>query len=845
MRTKTFAVLFTAFLGLAAMLVLVATLSDVAHSAVHAQGFDGYSVYYVAPGGACGGALPCYATIQQAVQAVDRPGETVKIASGTYGGVWNDPGLSTSAFTATQMVVLTKTLTLRGGYTTANWNLSLPMTYPTTLDAQGQGRVLLVAAPGTGEPITATVEGLRLAHGTAVGLGGHHRSDAGGGVYVIDAALILSDSAVLNSSAVFGGGVYAYDSALTLTSNDILSSTASQGGGGVLLHYGQPSMLNSNNVAANQALYGAGLCLEYSSATLSRNAVSANVSSDSGGGICLWDSDAALFGNTITDNHADGTDTWSGGGGLYVRLAEATLDENNIRDNVASAVGGGLYLESSDAVTLSNNILTGNQAADGGGAYLYQSNTSLKANAVTSNTAPIGSGGGLYLKNSDATLVGNALSSNRAEQSGGGLYVVESTAVLDDNIISLNTASTANGGGLYMQSSSAAHLLGNTFESNHAVNGGGLFLNACAALLEQNTVRSNSASQAGGGMHLYVSHATVNAPKVIENTASLGGGVYLNVSNATLRNAVVIDNRADGAGSGLYIRDASPSLLHPTIARNYGGEGSGVHITRDWSKSVVQIDNAIIVNHTVGITVTAGNTALISDVLWHDNTWFNAGGAGDLSISRAHSGDPAFDADGYHITPSSAALDAGADSTTAEDVDGEVRSFGLAPDLGADEWATAEVEISPSSLAWSLTIAGRITTIRVPAGAVTSSTTLVFTALAVPTHPDPGGLTYAGYAFDLTAYRDSLPLSSFSFQQPVQIEIGYDRARAHGLGEGTLQLHRWDEASAAWAHAACGEYERRVDQGWLAVPICQLSQFALWGEEAYTVHLPLALRRSP
>jgi len=86
---------------------------------------------YVAPGGQCDYAAPCYASPQAAVDAAN-PGDTIKIASGTYTGVVarND---------STQMVIITKNVTVRGGYRIYDWeSLPAPSTEPSVLDAQGR-----------------------------------------------------------------------------------------------------------------------------------------------------------------------------------------------------------------------------------------------------------------------------------------------------------------------------------------------------------------------------------------------------------------------------------------------------------------------------------------------------------------------------------------------------------------------------------------------------------------------------------------------------------------------------------------------------------------------------------
>ena len=74
-----------------------------------------------------------YTTVQAAVDAAIG-GDVVKVA-GYCAGVEARDGV-------TQMVYINKSITLRGGYTITNWTVSDPVANPTTLDAQGQGRVI-------------------------------------------------------------------------------------------------------------------------------------------------------------------------------------------------------------------------------------------------------------------------------------------------------------------------------------------------------------------------------------------------------------------------------------------------------------------------------------------------------------------------------------------------------------------------------------------------------------------------------------------------------------------------------------------------------------------------------
>jgi len=132
--------------------------------------------------------------------------------------------------------------------------------------------------------------------------------------------------------------------------------------------------------------------------------------------------------------------------------------------------------------------------------------------------------------------------------------------------------------------------------------------------------------------------------------------------------------------------------VHTTLARNYGGDGSGLYITgeenvENYSPSTVALTNVILVSHAVGITVTNGNTATVNGVLWY---------ATPLTISKEatatavveieYMGDPAFAPDGVHLRSSSAAIDRGVEAGITDDIDGDHRPYSGGYDLGADEW---------------------------------------------------------------------------------------------------------------------------------------------------------------
>jgi hypothetical protein len=129
--------------------------------------------------------------------------------------------------------------------------------------------------------------------------------------------------------------------------------------------------------------------------------------------------------------------------------------------------------------------------------------------------------------------------------------------------------------------------------------GGGLFSSADATL-ERNVVRGNV---------VYATSRPWNG----------GGGMYMCCgSSSTLTNNVIADNRAlSGLGSGLVIRESTSHLAHTTLARNGSPGSSGVYVfdSGDGRVSTVTMTNTVLVGHTIGISVTAGNTATLQATL--------------------------------------------------------------------------------------------------------------------------------------------------------------------------------------------------------------------------------------
>jgi hypothetical protein len=322
-----------------------------------------------------------YNSVRQAVEGATG-GDVIKVAAGTYTG--------TKA-----LLNINKTITIQGGYTTADWITPDPQANPTTLDAQGFDRVINVTA---GQP---TIEGLRITGGDV--------SDYGGGVSVVGASITLKNNRVFGNTAPQGGGVY--------------------------LRASDGAILSGNAIVSNAAGYGGGLLLNRASATMSDNTISANTAITRGGGLLLFESDdVTVSDNAITANMAEN------GGGVYLDHSNAAVSGNDLRTNTASQ-GGGLYLDHSDT-TFFNNIVADNDVTGaGGGLYVVGSSPRLWHNTIARN----GGNEGVYVTGSSGVELVNTILSTHTV----GINVAGgSNASLDATLWYANTENWDGAGGI-------------------------------------------------------------------------------------------------------------------------------------------------------------------------------------------------------------------------------------------------------------------------------------------------------------------------------------------------------------------------------------------------------------
>jgi parallel beta-helix repeat protein len=332
-------------------------------------------VRYVAPGGACGDAAPCYGSVQHAVDAAGE-GDEIRVATGTYTG------------TGDEVLRVEKTVTIRGGYTVAKWSVSDPNSNVTVLDGEDARRVIYIVGQ-----VSPVIEGFRITGGYA---------EEGGGAYIVGASAMLRDNRiegnrVYSAQNSRGGGLYLDSSPARITGNSIEENHANAAwgngyGGGVYLD-SSPAILDGNVVQSNTVAggqlgsQGGGLYLRTSPAQMSGNTIRGNEAFGDGGGLVLDESDAELTNNVVADNESLGL-----GNGMYMvssspRLLHTTIARNTGGEGIGLFAGGegptgstawltntilvshtvGVRVEAGSAAVLQGVLWYGNTASNWGG----------------------------------------------------------------------------------------------------------------------------------------------------------------------------------------------------------------------------------------------------------------------------------------------------------------------------------------------------------------------------------------------------------------------------------------------------------------------------------------------
>jgi CSLREA domain-containing protein len=699
-------------------------------------------------------------------------------------------------------------------------------------------------------------------------------------------------STIISNTADLGGGIYNDGCYVTVYGTTVSANWADYGGG--IYNLGRLDVLNGSTIggagAGNTAVNGGGI---YNSGiydfyplpwyppgttTVDGSTVSSNSADDSGGGIYNHDGTTTVDGSTVSANTAEN------GGGIYNRAGLYLQNSSTIGANTAEGGGGGIYnshpVDPPDPYTppyktrVYGSTIISNTAGFGGGIYNDADTTTVDGCTISANAAYLG--GGIYNLDTLDVYGGTTISANSADL-GGGIYNLDTLNVYGGTIGGAGASNTAEyGGGIYNQAG-ASRVVASLINSNAAdYSGGGIYNNHGTTRVDGSTISANTANHSGGGIYnratLHVQYGsiiggtgagnwagqyggglynsggpgdttTVDGSTISANSAGSGGGIFNNEGTLGVANCTLYGNDAGSAAGGIENYEGAMTIANSTLSANSAATGGGVVNS---SLGTLHLVNSIVADSTSGgDCVDSGPLATNIHNLIEDGTCSPTLTGDPVLGSLADNGGPTLT---MALGDGSPAIDAGDDVVCpATDQRGVVRPLDgdgdgtTACDIGAYErepLLSVTVDQNVGGMLTYTDTQGNATIIEVPPGAVTEPTTLAYRPVVPSTGPP--GFRFAGHGFDLDAYRDDVLLPGLTFSVPVTITLHYSEADLGGMDETLLVLERWNDEDHEWVDAACGPYDRHPDEDWLAVPICHLSRFGLFG--TYRVYVPVVMK---
>ena len=124
------------------------------------------------------------------------------------------------------------------------------------------------------------------------------------------------------------------------------------------------------------------------------------------------------------------------------------------------------------------------------------------------------------------------------------------------------------------------------------------------------------------------------------------------------------------------------------------------------------------------------------------------------------------------------------------------------------------------------------TKISFPENALITDTTVIFVPHPQPSHTSQG-LIFVDNSFDLAGV-DSTGDPVSTFEVPITVTLAYTDTDIGALGEDAVGLFYWSSLEGAWVDAVTtcpdGKYTHDQAGNKLSLPVCHLTEFALFGQ---------------
>jgi uncharacterized repeat protein (TIGR01451 family) len=585
-----------------------------------------------------------YETIQEAIDAAD-PGDTIRVAQGVY----------------TENLVITKSLTVLGGYESAGWTRD-PDLYETTIDGNRSGSVISVT-----NGCSTTIDGFTITNGA---------TDCGGGISVHGSSVTVTNNTIEDNITWFTGKAITITEPL-LAGATVVSGTCDPNLIDIVLvrdvttdsriGWGEAEADGTFSASLDGPLVEGHLievfgAYGYDEATV-QPGLGASVDVHSvaealgeGPGSRLLDdlAESQGVGEGLSEDLGQGIELPLRGGGIYLLESTAVITGNRVVSNTARDFGGGIYAEKSVVTMAGNDVVSNTNGREvpywyswdwgygGGIAILPGCEFTVTGNLLAENTVMVG-GGGVYVTDSMGSIVGNEIVANRNYSEsdwayGGGLYVANCSPLIQGNDILSNTLNT---------------LGTEEFPGDDCACGGGVYLVGSSSLVTDNDIVGNAVvvgwtrtSGQGGGIHIqqapndgypYVcaGYSEEQGPEeswpVVANNRLIGNSAHRGLVEP-------LSHGAAGVGGAVSVRSSSVSLLENEIIGNSAGFWAGGVSILSWSPdgdfTAVVSGNQVIDNRGPaaervggygGLLVGATTATIESNVIAGNEGFFGGG----------------------------------------------------------------------------------------------------------------------------------------------------------------------------------------------------------------------------